>query len=557
MMKKIIRFVLSPVFLASIIFLSLQLPVFNLGISYRDEGFFSYSAIRINKGELPYRDFFLTTTPGTYYLTAFLFKIFGNQLIVGRFLYLFLSLFIIFLANKIFRLEKPWNWWYLFSLSLALVWPGGFAFYNTEAIVAVITSFYFLKKGLDKERMLHLVFSGLAAAAAYFFKQTVGIFTLISFLTIIALYADKNRLIKAVIFFAFAALPVFCYLVYLLLNGAFTQFFYYTTVFAKVVKAHRLPFLIQRLVFIPLFLLFFKFIFNLKNEKKNKVFLIFLALLFIFTAYLAFFPERLNALINHLADQLFYFYSFAFFFPLIILSFPFKNKTKTNELRIYSILSLGVFLALGSSGYEIGAIKTLTFFIVPLFINFVLLYAQTFRLSHFLAELLISLFIISYTLFVFSNPYLTKTKIFGVYPKKGLTETLNLPETKYIKVSPEEKKDLTEVVSYIKSHTSNDEKIFCFPYCPMLFVLAQRGNISYYSMFYFETFLSNDQQFAMEEIITKKPTLILVQKKGYLENEADFEDKRLSRLKDFLFQNNEVSLENNNFVVLTVKKKIL
>jgi len=48
-MKKFFRFIASPVFLASLLFLALQLPVFNLGLSYRDEGFFSYSAVRINK----------------------------------------------------------------------------------------------------------------------------------------------------------------------------------------------------------------------------------------------------------------------------------------------------------------------------------------------------------------------------------------------------------------------------------------------------------------------------------------------------------------------------
>lgn len=542
-MKKIVFFVLSPVFLASLFFLCLQLPVFNLGISYRDEGFFSYNAVRINKGEIPYRDFFLTTTPGTYYINALLFKIFGNKLIIGRLLYLFLCLFIIFLADKIFRLKKEWNYWYLFSLTMALVWPGGFAFYNTEAILSAIVAFFFLKKGLDQEDYLNFVFSGLAAAACFFFKQTIGAFTGISFLIIIFLEKRtgfRSQLKKALIFTVAAAFPVFCYLVYLFFNGALPSFFYYTAVFAKTVKAHRQPFLTQRLVFIPILLLFFKFLFNPKIKTKNKAILIVFALFTFLMVYLFFLPSRMHALINHLRDPLFYFYSLAFFFPLIILAFPFKNKKNSRDLKIYSIVSLGIFLALGSSGYEIGAIKTLTVFFIPLFI-----------LSDIFPKMLVSLFIVSYTFFVFTNPFSAKTKIFGVYPKISLTESLSLPQTKYIKISPEEKKDLTEVISYVKSHTQEKDKIFCFPYCPMMFVLAERENISYYSMFYFETFLAKDQTFVISEIKNHGPSLILVQKKGFIENEADFEDNRLSKLRDFLFQNTHVFLENNNFIILS------
>lgn len=49
-----------------------------------DEGIVLQGAQRILRGELPYRDFFTFYTPGSYYLTALLFELFGSSLLVAR-----------------------------------------------------------------------------------------------------------------------------------------------------------------------------------------------------------------------------------------------------------------------------------------------------------------------------------------------------------------------------------------------------------------------------------------------------------------------------------------
>ena len=49
-----------------------------------DEGIVLQGAQRLLRGEAPYRDFFSFITPGSYYLLAGLFKIFGSSLLVGR-----------------------------------------------------------------------------------------------------------------------------------------------------------------------------------------------------------------------------------------------------------------------------------------------------------------------------------------------------------------------------------------------------------------------------------------------------------------------------------------
>lgn len=49
-----------------------------------DEGISLQAAQRILHGQVPYRDFFSLVTPGSYYWTALLFKLFGDSILVAR-----------------------------------------------------------------------------------------------------------------------------------------------------------------------------------------------------------------------------------------------------------------------------------------------------------------------------------------------------------------------------------------------------------------------------------------------------------------------------------------
>ena len=49
-----------------------------------DEGIILSDADRILRGQVPYRDFFSLYTPGSYFLLALAFKLFGQSLVVAR-----------------------------------------------------------------------------------------------------------------------------------------------------------------------------------------------------------------------------------------------------------------------------------------------------------------------------------------------------------------------------------------------------------------------------------------------------------------------------------------
>lgn len=68
-------------FVASVLYLRL---FYNYTLLNPDEGVSLQGAQRILNGEVPYRDFFTFFTPGSYYWTALLFKVFGDSILVAR-----------------------------------------------------------------------------------------------------------------------------------------------------------------------------------------------------------------------------------------------------------------------------------------------------------------------------------------------------------------------------------------------------------------------------------------------------------------------------------------
>ena len=142
MFKKILNSYWSPFVAGSVVFIYLQLQIFNLGIGFRDEGFLYLNAVRILNGEIPYRDFFMTTTPGAFYLAAFFVKLFGLYIIEGRILYFIFVIAVLFLVNVIYKSGLISKYVLLVSLSILFLGNGAIGYYNLEALTFALASFY-------------------------------------------------------------------------------------------------------------------------------------------------------------------------------------------------------------------------------------------------------------------------------------------------------------------------------------------------------------------------------------------------------------------------------
>jgi hypothetical protein len=144
-----------------------------------DEGYFLDLGQRVLDGAVPYRDFTTYYTPGIFYLFAVMFKLFGTNLLVIRYLFAILRGLTALLLYGLTRRVAPWPLaWLPFVIVFALDrWPiEPEPHPSWPAIVACLLSMELIVRHLTSGRVLWLALAGLAAGVAYLFKQNVGAF---------------------------------------------------------------------------------------------------------------------------------------------------------------------------------------------------------------------------------------------------------------------------------------------------------------------------------------------------------------------------------------------
>jgi len=201
---------------------------FNRGFAYYDEGFILHAAQRILQGEIPYKDFDFIYTPGTIFIVAAAFKIFGESIIIGRVLIMVigvLTALLIYFVTNIISNNK------LISLLSVLVylawgpthinfpWPSTFAF-----SLGLIAAYFLFKK--------EFFYSGLLTAITLLFKQNFGVAVFLS--SILGMWFNKpiSKMRDFLNFLIGIATGLALFLVYLLstnsLVGFLDNFYFYT-----------------------------------------------------------------------------------------------------------------------------------------------------------------------------------------------------------------------------------------------------------------------------------------------------------------------------------------
>jgi hypothetical protein len=153
------------------------LTYFNRNTNLLDEGSTAAQALRIINGDLIYRDFFTVVTPGSYYTVAWLFRIFGEQLMVLRWAALGTGLGIFLITYVIARRISLWP----FAAAAALmttVW-GWFLcapnFYSLEGALFSLIALACYVHGAPKWRWL--IYAGIATGLSALIKQNTGAYT--------------------------------------------------------------------------------------------------------------------------------------------------------------------------------------------------------------------------------------------------------------------------------------------------------------------------------------------------------------------------------------------
>jgi 4-amino-4-deoxy-L-arabinose transferase-like glycosyltransferase len=208
------------------------LRYFNRSTNLLDEGSTAAQALRVLNGELIYRDFFTVVTPGSYYTVAWLFRIFGEQLMVLRWAALVTGIAIALTTLVVARQISAWP----FAAAAALmttVW-GWFLvapnFYSWEAallsMLALACYLWHARLRADASAGW-LIAAGIAAGCAAMVKQNIGAYTAAGLMIAIwgSMLFDRERdlvgkLKTSAQFIAGLAVPVIPTLLWLILSGA-------------------------------------------------------------------------------------------------------------------------------------------------------------------------------------------------------------------------------------------------------------------------------------------------------------------------------------------------
>jgi hypothetical protein len=200
-----------------------------------DESMNIYGALRILDGERIYRDFWVYHTPGIFFLTAAIFKVFGESLLAVRIVLIAAastSVSGMYLLGRKFMAALPAVLApALFIMIGVNMWPiGGYHWYSTFIL---IFSVLFVARFLEnRSRWKSLYAGGFVAALTFLFQQPKGGYLLclmVPFVLADELMQDNNsprlrRLTRTgLVFAAGAATPVVLTTLYFALTGTLTE----------------------------------------------------------------------------------------------------------------------------------------------------------------------------------------------------------------------------------------------------------------------------------------------------------------------------------------------
>ena len=217
---------------------------FHRATNLLDEGSTAAQALRILNGDLIYRDFFTVVTPGSYFTVAWLFRLFGEQLMVLRWAALGCGLAILVITLAIGRRVMSWP----FAAAAALmttVW-GWFLitpnFYSLQAALFALAALLCLLSDVERPRPAWIILAGVMVGLTALVKQNIGAYVAAG--VVLSLWLSKvfdasldlrSLARRTALFVGGIAIPVIPTLLYLVAAGA-GPYLYESWVYYPLIK---------------------------------------------------------------------------------------------------------------------------------------------------------------------------------------------------------------------------------------------------------------------------------------------------------------------------------
>ena len=162
-----------------------------------DEGTFLYDAVRVNEGQIPFRDFFEVPGPGSFYWLALFFRLLGTSFFTARislaFTTLCTALLMYFLSRRLGTRYSAMPAVLFLATSFGPLWPA--ISHHHDSNLFALLSFIALIYGIDTRRPVLLLLAGVLAGITTCFTQPKGIFLCIAFLVLLLLGGMKKKLL--------------------------------------------------------------------------------------------------------------------------------------------------------------------------------------------------------------------------------------------------------------------------------------------------------------------------------------------------------------------------
>ncbi len=469
----------------------------NKGIDLFDEGYFVHAAERIFQGEQPYRDFALQYSPAYFYLLAFLYKIFGPSILVGRFLSLFICILIIFFTFLILNKLK-FTSYKIILLSFLGIISFGYPLLNISTIIwsvvlvsqmLVLVNIYWLEADNWKHYICLFIIGSLLAISLSL-RQNLGLAFILLWNFLIFFEKNKplsqrikNLLVINITWFVFT----FSWIYYLFIRDNIvgliefinfskkfsTQFAFSYPSLSFILK----PFGIFKLLpyYLPLIFLLFiiKYLFD-----KNKDWRVISFCLIALTGFMTYIYPN---------SELLHVYPFL---GLVLVSMIIFFLTKRGGIvKLKVIITVVIFLMIGIGFY-------------------LTLFREYYRY----------------------NP-----------PYRFQNTSLSLPRASGILVEKTTAKNLISLSKFINERTSKNDYIFSYPYYPMIYFILERRNPSKDLIYEIKLWHQYDHIIILNEIKQKKVRYI-VTSYGYIF------DSDISR---FILKQKEI-FKNESFKVFEI-----
>ena len=238
-----IKSLVSDVIIIVIITVVAISTIFTKPISNLDEIWNFNFARNISDGLVPYRDFNIITTPLLSMICGLGMLIFGKQLLIMRIFAVCLMCLVFFITYKILELLTQKNIALLVLSCLLLLYKNFMCIdYNYGVLLLGLILVYIELKNINgnhfKYRFKYNFILGFIAGLAILFKQTTGLAICFACIGYKIFEIRKKEDIKnffkiAVTRFVGAMIPIIIFFIYLVINGATTEFFNYAILGVK------------------------------------------------------------------------------------------------------------------------------------------------------------------------------------------------------------------------------------------------------------------------------------------------------------------------------------